>query len=69
MIVVMIMRGNGLLSRAFHVTTHIKNLLALVCATILAGGVRHKRSLARGAQAYVLGLHRVMRAAASDAGS
>lgn len=65
----MIMRGSSLLSRALHVTTHIENLLAFVDSTVLAGSVRHKRSLTGGAQTNVLGLHRVMRAAPSDAGS
>ena len=69
MIVVMIMRGSGFLGRPLEVTAHVYDLLALVGSTILAGGVRHKRGLAGGAQTNVLGLHGVMRAAASDAGS
>lgn len=65
----MIMRRSGFLRGALQVTTHIENLLTLIGSTVLAGRVRHKRSLAGGAQANVLGLHRVVRAAASDAGS
>lgn len=66
---IVVMLGSSLFGCAFHITTHIENLLALIDSTVLAGRVRHKRSLTRGAQANVLGLHRVMRAAASDAGS
>ncbi len=69
MIMVMILCGSGLLGRPLEVTAHVEDLLALIGPTILAGGVRHERSLAGGAQANVLGFHGVMRAAASDAGS
>ena len=51
MIMVMIMRRSrsGFLRRSFEITAHIQNLFALIDATILAGGVRDKRSLAGGA--------------------
>lgn len=69
MIVVMTMLWRGLFGCALEITTHIQNLLALISPAVLAGGVRHKRDLAGGAQADVLGFHRIVRATASNAGS
>ena len=72
-IVVVILSRSGdrcnLLCRSFEITALIKNLLPLVGSTILAGRVRNKRSLAGGAQTNRLWLHRVVRTAASNAGS
>lgn len=69
MAMVVVMLWHGLFDCALHVTAHIENLLALVDPTVLACGVGEKRNLARRAQANVLGLHRVVRTAASNAGS
>ena len=69
MLVVMIMRGSGFLRRALDVTTHIKNLFAFIGPAVFTCRVRHKRCLAGRAQTYILRLHRVVRTAASNAGS